>query len=239
MSTHTSLARIPRRYPFRRVLGGTAALLALASLGFPLGCSADLPDLPRGEAPVQVLSLTEGTLPGGHPGWGWPDCANCHATAHNSAFDLDQCSVCHGSNGAPTLGASHSGWGLDGCATCHPNPTSHSGDLSTSGCVGCHGTNGSAASLPTVSIPMVNEAHTGWGWANCGACHSDTGTHGGAYAMTSCGACHGGNGAPDRPRNHWLEGCNDCHADGPYPFNPYTHQGFEHSEPRACVYCHR
>lgn len=217
------------------LLGALPGLLgALALPGLLGACEADLPDYPRGDPSQEIYSLTSE-----HPGWQEARCDTCHAEAHRGMLGAEECSICHGPNGAPALGASHPGWGTATCDGCHDAVPGHPTGLTPSGCVGCHGANGSSASPPVLTPPQVTEAHAGWQRADCGACHSASGTHGGSYAATTCGACHGTNGAPLRPANHWLVGCNDCHADGPYPWNDCTHQGFEPLAPETCRYCHR
>lgn len=227
-SSPAQRAALERLYALPLLLG------ALGPLGLLGACEADLPDYPRGDPSQQVYPLTED-----HPGWELASCQTCHAAAHRGMLGPDQCSICHGPNGAPALQAAHAGWGSADCTSCHDGVQDHPAGLTSSGCVGCHGTNGSSATAPALTAPQVTQEHTGWQRADCGACHSASGTHGGIYEITSCGACHGTNGGPTRPDDHWLVGCNDCHADGPYPWNDCTHQGFEPLAPRACIFCHR
>ncbi len=136
-----------------------------------------------------------------------------------------------------TLDETHPGWGSQACTSCHSG--AHYDYYEVEQCSICHGGNGGEVVPATHDTPQVEESHTGWQRADCGACHSLSGTHDGAFSAPACGVCHGGNGAPERPQNHWLTNCNDCHAAGPEPWNSCTHTGYEPDAPRACRYCHR
>jgi hypothetical protein len=129
----------------------------------------------------------------------------------------------------PVEEASHPGWGFPNCTLCHSLDQVHEGDRTIGQCSRCHGGNGA---------PPITEDHPGWQLIDCGSCHP-TGTHEGAYSFTDCGGCHGGNGAPLRPENHWIEKCNDCHADGTLPWNDCSHDGLQVLAPDACLNCHR
>jgi hypothetical protein len=126
------------------------------------------------------------------------------------------------------LSSEHAGWQSGRCSVCHDRP--HGGAYAFDRCASCHGDNGA---------PALTEVHTGWSQVECGLCHVQADAHGGQFTLTACGGCHGGNGAPPRPNPHWLEGCNDCHADGTAPWRDCSHDGLEPSAPLSCIYCHR
>jgi hypothetical protein len=126
------------------------------------------------------------------------------------------------------LVAEHPGWQQPRCVDCHPQP--HNQAYGFDECAACHGDNGA---------PQLTESHTGWRYVSCDVCHVQSDAHGGLFQFTACGGCHGGNGAPARPDPHWLDGCNDCHADGTLMWNACSHAGLAEQAPRACIYCHK
>lgn len=210
------------------------ALLTPFALLLP-ACEVDVPDFPRGDLGTVVLALDDT-----HVGWERPNCALCHTTAHGGTFEVGECSVCHGANGAPQLRSAHPGWESGTCDGCHSDVEKHPAGLVPMECGGCHGDNGGGLGpVPSPAVPTLDSSHFGWRNADCAECHSAAGTHGGAYTIPGCGGCHGSNGGPLRPENHWLTDCNDCHADGPEPWNGCSHEGYALQAARACILCHR
>ena len=190
-------------------------LLAFGGAQSLVACENDAyNDYPRGDPTPQAAALTDT-----HPGWQIPDCSMCHSDEHGPAVTVGHCGLCHGGNGGPQLTEAHPGWGSDGCAGCHSTLDLHATGLDDTGCGACHGDNGGAVDPPTNPVPQLTDAHYGWQNADCGVCHSLSGTHDGEFDAPTCGVCHGSNGGPLRPDNHWLTNCNDCHAAGPEPWN--------------------
>ncbi len=136
-----------------------------------------------------------------------------------------------------TLDDTHPGGELSDCSMCHTD--GHDGAYTADQCSICHGGNGGEVQPATHDTPQLTGDHAGWLQADCAACHSATGTHGGAYEVPTCGVCHGSNGGPLRPNNHWLTHCNDCHASGPEAWNSDTHTEYELESPKSCRYCHQ
>jgi len=203
-------------------------------VGALAACEADIYDPPRGDP-----SLLTAALDDSHPGWLIPDCSTCHNEIHGAAIEVGHCGLCHGGNGGPQLTEAHPGWESTGCTGCHSNVVDHAAGLEDIGCGSCHGDNGGALEPATNPAPQLTDTHFGWLNADCGICHSASGTHGGMFELPACGACHGSNGGPLRPDNHWLTDCNDCHASGPEPWNACSHTGYELDAPRSCRYCHK
>jgi all-trans-retinol 13,14-reductase len=91
-------------------------------------------------APDAISSATPGVdsarLTDGHHGWGDADCYACHSLVHNDAgYSPDECSTCHGGNGAPERPLDHAD---DHCTGCHGD--SHAGleIPDPNGCIACH-----------------------------------------------------------------------------------------------------
>lgn len=78
------------------------------------------------------------TLGSGHPGWGEPDCSQCHSlpVEDHSETRPPECASCHGANGACDPMASKRAHSADeNCGDCHGQ--SH-GFSAASDCVSCH-----------------------------------------------------------------------------------------------------
>jgi all-trans-retinol 13,14-reductase len=119
----------------RTTLGYLLALGLTACPGEP-----DDSGQPVIDAPDAVSSATPGVdsalLEGAHSGWGLVDCYACHAVVHNEAgYRPDECSTCHGSNGASERPVGHQD---EGCLSCHAE--SHAGVEipDPNGCNACH-----------------------------------------------------------------------------------------------------
>jgi phytoene desaturase len=117
-----------------------AHLLCLLPLGL-LACPGEAVDSASPSiAPDAVSAATPGVgsalLGGAHSGWGQVDCYACHSLVHNEAgYSPDECSSCHGSNGAPLRPLGHQD---EACGSCHAD--SHPLELSDPvACRACHG----------------------------------------------------------------------------------------------------
>ncbi len=199
------------------------------------GCNDEFDYAARGGPPDPVVPL--GQL---HPGYGSASCGLCHELdqVHEAHYTVDDCAVCHGGNGAPRLALNHPEY----CEPCHGPPSPHGAAFSFDRCTHCHLHNDGGGRpenrQEATGTPAIDDSHPGWGNADCVGCHPTSWPHQSAYSFTVCGACHGPNGGPDRPENHYLERCNDCHQDGPAPWNDCTHSGYELAEPKGCLNCH-
>ena len=86
-----------------------------------------------------------------------------------------------------------------------------------------------SSATPGRDDTQLSDAHSGWKNADCFACHDDQ--HRGGFSAGECATCHGNNGATQRPANHAINGCADCHAD--------SHAGANFVSPANCVACHK
>ncbi|MFH1465376.1 MAG: FAD-dependent oxidoreductase [Pseudomonadota bacterium] len=86
-----------------------------------------------------------------------------------------------------------------------------------------------SSATPGVASARLASEHSGWGQADCYACHAMVHNDAG-YAPDQCATCHGTNGAPGRPLAHQDAGCATCHAG--------SHAGVGLVEPNACLGCH-
>ncbi len=91
-------------------------------------------------APDAVSSATPGVASGQldqeHGGWGQVDCYACHQRVHNDAgYSPDECSTCHGGNGASELPLQHDD---SSCLSCHGSSHTEVAIPEPSGCLACH-----------------------------------------------------------------------------------------------------
>ena len=140
---------IQSRWPWVLILTCFAAFCASCSGGGDDDDDANTSDDDTGgddsadddSSPVDaVSSATPGVksviLTESHSGWKNADCTSCHANAHDQGYAGGECSLCHGSNGAPTRVSGHAN---DSCSDCHAEAHAGSNFRSPSDCRMCHG----------------------------------------------------------------------------------------------------
>ena len=162
----------------RKMLSSLIVVAAVAALA---ACSSDPSYVPTGGPVVATSPVNEE-----HPGWQNPRCSGCHTTPHGGTYSFDQCSSCHGGNGAPQLTEAHFGWRTTDCGLCHVQTDVHGGQFTFAACGGCHDGNGAPPRPDPHWLEGCNDCHAD-GTAPWQAC-SHTGLE--ASAPLSCINCH-------------------------------------------------
>ena len=84
------------------------------------------------------------------------------------------------------------------------------------------------SAVPGLPTYRPGEEHTGFARIDCASCHGSF--HNSGFRPADCAGCHGPNGAPPRPREHYLYDCSACHSD--------SHPGERMNPPQDCAVCH-